>query len=154
LAKKSRALPIYVLNGPNLNLLGLREPEIYGRTTLPEIGKMVASRAKAHGLTTVFRQSNHEGELVDWIQEARTKACGVIINGGAYSHTSLALHDALRAVDRPVVEVHLSNPFAREEFRHHSRISPVAHGVIVGFGAHSYVLAVDALASLVERATA
>ena len=154
MAKKSRALPIYVLNGPNLNLLGLREPEIYGRTTLPEIGKMVAKQAKMHGLTTVFRQSNHEGELVDWIQEARTKACGIVINGGAYSHTSLALHDALRAVDLPVVEVHLSNPFAREEFRHHSRISPVAHGVIVGFGAQSYALAVDALASLLERASA
>lgn len=153
MAKKSRALPIYVLNGPNLNLLGLREPEIYGRTTLPEIGKMVAQQARSHGLATVFRQSNHEGELVDWIQEARTKSCGLIINGGAYSHTSLALHDALRAVDRPVVEVHLSNPHAREEFRHHSKLSAVVQGVIVGFGAQSYVLAVDALASLIERAS-
>jgi len=154
LAKKSKALPIYVLNGPNLNLLGLREPEIYGRTTLPQIGKMVAKQAKNHGLSVVSRQSNHEGELIDWIQEARTKAAGVIINGGAYSHTSLALHDALRALDRPVVEVHLSNPFTRESFRHHSRISPVAKGVIVGFGAHSYVLAVDALASLIGNINA
>jgi len=154
LAKKSKALPIYVLNGPNLNLLGLREPEIYGRTTLPQIGKMVASQAKNHGLSVVFRQSNHEGELIDWIQEARTKSAGVIINGGAYSHTSLALHDALRALDRPLVEVHLSNPFAREPFRHHSRLSPVAKGVIVGFGANSYVLAVDALASLIESSAA
>ena len=148
MAKKS--LPIYVLNGPNLNLLGLREPQIYGRTTLAEIGKLAAKRAKSHGLSVVFRQSNDEGKLVDWIQEARTKSAGLIINGGAYSHTSLALHDALRALDKPVVEVHLSNPFAREEFRHHSRLSPVAKGVIVGFGAQSYVLAVDALASLLE----
>jgi len=152
LAKKP--LPIYVLNGPNLNLLGLREPEIYGRTTLAEVGKLAAKRAKSHGLSVVFRQSNHEGELVDWIQEARVKAAGLIINGGAYSHTSLALHDALRALDKPLVEVHLSNPFAREPFRHHSRISPVAKGVIVGFGAQSYVLAVDALASLIEGAAA
>jgi 3-dehydroquinate dehydratase-2 len=149
-AKKSKALPIYVLNGPNLNLLGLREPEIYGRTTLAEIGRIVTKQAKLHGLSVVFRQSNQEGDLVDWIQEARTKSAGLIVNGGAYSHTSVALHDALRAVDRPVVEVHLSNPFAREEFRHHSYISPLAKGVIVGFGAQSYVLAVDALASIIE----
>jgi 3-dehydroquinate dehydratase-2 len=119
---------------------------------LAEIGKIVAKQAKTHGLSVVFRQSNHEGELVDWIQEARTKSAGLIINGGAYSHTSVALHDALRALDRPLVEVHLSNPFAREDFRHHSHISPVAKGVIVGFGAQSYVLAVDALASLIESA--
>ena len=150
MAKKS--LPIYVLNGPNLNLLGLREPEIYGRTSLAEIGKMVTKQAKTHGLSVVFRQSNQEGELVDWIQEARAKSAGLIINGGAYSHTSIALHDALRALDKPLVEVHLSNPFAREKFRHHSRISPVAKGVIVGFGAQSYVLAVDALATLIESA--
>ena len=153
MAKKSKTLPIYVLSGPNLNLLGLREPEIYGRTSLAEIGKMVTKQAKTHGLSVVFRQSNHEGELIDWIQEARTKSAGLIINGGAYSHTSLALHDALRAVDRPLVEVHLSNPFAREEFRHRSLISPLAKGVIVGFGAQSYVLAVDALASLIESST-
>ncbi|MDE1985779.1 MAG: type II 3-dehydroquinate dehydratase [Alphaproteobacteria bacterium] len=143
-------MPIYVLNGPNLNLLGQREPDIYGRTTLAKIGQMMAERAKTHGLSIVFRQSNHEGELIDWIQEARIKSAGMIINGGAYSHTSLALHDALRSLDRPLVEVHLSNPFAREEFRHHSRLSPVAKGVIVGFGAQSYVLAVDALASLIK----
>jgi 3-dehydroquinate dehydratase-2 len=146
------SLPIYVLNGPNLNLLGQREPEIYGRTSLAEIGQMTAERAKGRGFSVDFRQSNHEGVLVDWIQEAREKACGVIINGGAYSHTSLALHDALRALDKPVVEVHLSNPFAREAFRHHSRLSPVAKGVIVGFGAQSYVLAVEALISLLESA--
>ena len=150
MAKKSKTLPIYVLSGPNLNLLGLREPEIYGRTTLAEIGEMVAKRAKSHGLSVVSRQSNHEGDLVDWVQEARTSSAGLIVNGGAYTHTSVALHDALRAVDLPVVEVHLSNPFAREEFRHHSLISPLAKGVIVGFGAQSYVLAVDALAALIE----
>jgi len=144
--------PIYVLNGPNLNLLGSREPEIYGRTTLADIGDMAAAEAKVRGFELVFRQSNHEGDLVEWIQEARLKAAGVIINGGAYTHTSVAIHDALRAVDVPVVEVHLSNTFAREEFRHHSLISPVAKGLIVGFGANSYVLAVDALASLIEEA--
>ena len=154
MAKKSKALPIYVLNGPNLNLLGLREPEIYGRTTLPQISKLVTKQAKNYGLSVVFRQSNHEGELIDWIQEARTKSAGLIINGGAYSHTSLAIYDALRACPVPVVEVHLSNPHARESFRHQSRISPVAKGVIVGFGAQSYVLAVDALASLIGNTVA
>ena len=154
MAKKTKALPIYVLNGPNLNLLGLREPEIYGRTTLPQISKLVTKQAKNYGLSVVFRQSNHEGELIDWIQEARTKSAGLIINGGAYSHTSLAIYDALRACPVPVVEVHLSNPHARESFRHQSRISPVAKGVIVGFGAQSYVLAVDALASLIGNTVA
>ena len=152
MAKK--ALPIYVLNGPNLNLLGLREPEIYGRTSLAEIGKLVAKRAKTHALSAVFRQSNHEGELVDWVQEARVHAAGLIINAGAYSHTSLALHDALRALERPIVEVHLSNPFAREAFRHHSYISPLAKGVIVGFGAQGYVMAVDAMAWLIQGSAA
>ncbi len=142
---------IYVLNGPNLNLLGTREPNIYGRTTLADIGDMAVAEAQAHGLEVVFRQSNNEGDLVEWIQEARDKAVGVIINAGAYTHTSVAIHDALRALACPVVEVHLSNTFAREEFRHHSLISPVAKGLIVGFGANSYVLAVDALASLIEE---
>jgi 3-dehydroquinate dehydratase II len=142
---------IYVLNGPNLNLLGTREPDIYGRTTLADIGDMAAAEAQAHGLEVVFRQSNHEGELVEWIHEARENAAGVIINAGAYTHTSVAIHDALRALSCPIVEVHLSNTFAREEFRHHSLISPVAKGLIVGFGANSYVLAVDALASLIEE---
>lgn len=150
--KKARAKAIYVLNGPNLNLLGSREPDIYGRTTLADIEKMTAVQAKKHGLTTIFRQSNHEGELVEWIQEARTKAGGVIINAGAYTHTSVALHDALRTLDCPIVEVHLSNTFAREEFRRHSHISPVATGLIVGFGAQSYVLAIDAIASLIQEA--
>lgn len=143
---------IYVLNGPNLNLLGTREPEIYGRTTLADIGELAAAEAEAHGLSVDFRQSNHEGELVEWIHEAREAAAGVIINAGAYTHTSVAIHDALKALDIPVIEVHLSNTFTREEFRHRSFISPVAKGLIAGFGANSYVLAVDALASLIEEA--
>ncbi|MDR3527848.1 MAG: type II 3-dehydroquinate dehydratase [Rhizomicrobium sp.] len=150
--KKSRAKPIYVLNGPNLNLLGSRETDIYGRTTLADIADMTAARAEKLGYTMVFSQSNHEGELVEWIHEARGEASGLIINAGAYTHTSVAIHDALRALDCPIVEVHLSNTFAREEFRHHSYISAVASGVIVGFGAHSYILAVDAVASLIEEA--
>ena len=150
--KKSRAKAIYVFNGPNLNLLGLREPDIYGRTTLVDIGEMTAARAESHDLAVVFSQSNHEGELVEWIHEAREKAAGVIINAGGYTHTSVAIHDALRLLSCPIVEVHLSNTFAREDFRHHSYISPVASGVIVGFGANSYLLAVDAVASLIEEA--
>jgi 3-dehydroquinate dehydratase-2 len=122
--------------------------------TLAQIGELTAKRAKSHGLTVDFRQSNHEGDLVEWIQEARAKAAGVIINAGAYTHTSVALHDALRALDCPIVEVHLSNTFAREDFRHKSHISPVATGLIIGFGATSYVLAVDAIACLIEEAAA
>ena len=148
--KKSKPLPIYVLNGPNLNLLGTREPEVYGRTTLAEIGKMVAARAKSHGLATEFRQSNHEGELVDWIQACRTKGCGLILNAGALTHTSVALYDACRALTHPIVEVHLSNPYAREPFRHRSYISAAANGVICGLGALGYVVAVDALAALLK----
>jgi 3-dehydroquinate dehydratase-2 len=147
---KQASLPIYVLNGPTLNLLGEREPEIYGRTTLPEIGKMVAAQAKTHGLSVVFRQTNHEGELIDWVQEARTKACGVILNGAAFTHTSVALYDALRALDKPLIEVHLSNPAAREPFRHHSYVSRVANGVICGLGAQGYIVAVDAISKLVK----
>ncbi len=153
-SKKNKALPIYILNGPTLNLLGTREPEIYGRTTLAEIGKMTAARAKTHGLATVFRQSNHEGELVDWIQEARTKAAGIILNGAAYTHTSVAIYDALKALDKPIIEVHLSNPHAREEFRHHSYVSRVAKGVICGLGAQGYLAAVDALAHIIEGQSA
>ena len=149
-SKKTKALPIYVLNGPNLNLLGRREPEVYGRATLDEISTMVSARAKTHGLKIVFRQSNHEGELVDWVQEARTKSAGVILNGGAYTHTSVALHDALRMLDKPLIEVHLSNPLAREPFRHHSYVSAVAKGVILGLGAQGYLAAIDALSSLAK----
>jgi 3-dehydroquinate dehydratase-2 len=138
--------PIFVLNGPNLNLLGTREPEVYGTTTLAEIEGRVRDKAQVLGLAIDFRQSNHEGALVDWVQEARTAASGVIVNAGAYSHTSVALLDALTALDRPIVEVHLSNLFKREPFRHHSYISGVAVGLICGFGAHGYLLALDAMA--------
>jgi 3-dehydroquinate dehydratase-2 len=143
-------LPVYVLNGPNLNLLGMREPEIYGRATLADIEKAVGERAKTHGLQIVFRQSNHEGELVDWIQEARTKASGVIVNPGAYSHTSIAIYDAFKALDKPIVEVHLSNPHQRESFRHRDYVSQVAKGVIVGLGLSGYLFALDAIADLVK----
>ncbi|MEI9993197.1 MAG: type II 3-dehydroquinate dehydratase [Rhizomicrobium sp.] len=146
----NKALPIYVLNGPTLNLLGAREPEIYGRTTLAQIGKMVAARAKSLGLSVVFRQSNHEGELVDWIQEARTAGAGVVINAAAYTHTSVAIHDALKALDKPIIEVHLSNPHARERFRHRSYVSLVATGVICGLKEQGYLAAIDAMAGLIK----
>ena len=142
-------LPVYVLNGPNLNLLGTREPEVYGSATLADIEKATAARAKSHGLKIVFRQSNQEGALVDWIHEARAKGCGVIINPGAYTHTSIALLDALKALDKPVIEVHLSNPHRREAFRHHSYVSEVAEGVISGLGKTGYLLAVEGIAGLV-----
>ena len=138
---------LYVLNGPNLNLLGSRETSVYGATTLADIEKLCGTAAKKHGLDLVFKQSNHEGELVDWLHEAKAKAVGVVINPGAYTHTSVALHDAIRAIGLPVVEVHLSNIFAREEFRHHSYVSPVARGVLCGFGPDGYGLAIDGLAA-------
>ena len=144
-------LPVYVLNGPNLNLLGTREPEVYGRATLADIEKAVKARAKGHRLKVVFRQSNHEGVLVDWIQEAREKASGVIINPGAYTHTSIAIHDAFKALSQPIIEVHLSNPQAREAFRRHSYVSLVARGVIMGLGDAGYLFAIDAMAGLVAE---
>jgi 3-dehydroquinate dehydratase II len=142
--------PIYILNGPNLNLLGLREPNIYGNETLVDLETRCAAKAKALGFTIVFRQTNTEGELIDWIHEAQGKGCGIIINGAAYTHTSVALHDALKGVSMPTIEVHLSNIYKREPFRHHSYISPVAHGVICGFGGQSYELALDGLASIIN----
>jgi 3-dehydroquinate dehydratase-2 len=145
---------VYVLNGPNLNLLGTREPEVYGSDTLADIEKLCRAAAAKHGLEVVFRQTNVEGELVNWLQEARTKAAGVLLNAGAYTHTSVAILDAIRATTMPVIEVHLSNPFAREQFRHHSFVSPAAKGLICGFGAHSYVLAMDALAGVLRTAKA
>jgi 3-dehydroquinate dehydratase-2 len=146
------AIALYILNGPNLNLLGTREPDVYGKGTLADIEKLCRDAAKKHGFEIVFRQTNVEGELVDWLHEARTKAAGVVLNAGAYTHTSIAIHDALKATTMPVVEVHLSNPFARESFRHHSYISSVAQGVICGFGAQGYVFAIDALADLLANA--
>lgn len=140
--------PIYILNGPNLNLLGTREPEIYGRQTLGDLEAMTVAKAQAQGFEVVFRQSNREGDLVDWVQEARAEGSAVIINAAAYSHTSVAIHDALKAVDLPVVEVHLSNIHRREPFRHHSYISAAADGVIVGLGAQGYELAVEAAIAL------
>jgi 3-dehydroquinate dehydratase-2 len=144
-AAKAIAKPIYVLNGPNLNLLGLREPEIYGSTSLADIEKLVARHAKARGVNVLCLQSNHEGELVTWVQEARAMASGVIINAAAYSHTSIAIHDALAMLDIPVVEVHISNVHKREEFRHFSFMSSVATGVICGLGVKGYTLALDAI---------
>jgi len=141
---------ILVLNGPNLNLLGVREPETYGRETLADIEEACLERAAQLDLTVDFRQSNHEGQLIDWIQEARDSADGIIINAGGFSHSSIAILDALRAADLPVIEVHLSNIFAREPYRHHSHISAAARGVICGFGAQSYLLALDAVAYLLE----
>jgi 3-dehydroquinate dehydratase-2 len=143
--------PIYVLNGPSLNLLGLREPEIYGRATLADLERLSSDRAKTHGLEVVFRQTNHEGVLIDWVQEARDKASGVILNAAAFTHTSVALYDALRVLGKPIIEVHLSNPHAREAFRHHSYVSLAAQGVICGFKEAGYVMAVDAMAKLVGK---
>ena len=141
--------PVFVLNGPNLNLLGVREPHIYGTTTLDQVKSACEARAAALGLSVDFRQSNHEGVLVDWIQEARTQARAIVINPGAYSHTSISLLDALKACELPVIEVHLSNPAARESFRRRSYVSLAATGVIAGFGAQGYDLALDAAARLV-----
>jgi 3-dehydroquinate dehydratase II len=141
---------VFILNGPNLNLLGVREPSIYGRDTLGDVEERCTARAAALGLEIDFRQSNHEGQLVDWIQEARESADGIILNAGALTHTSVALFDALSAADLPIIEVHLSNIFRRESFRHHSYISLAANGVICGLGAQGYELALDAIASLIE----
>ncbi|WEX07079.1 type II 3-dehydroquinate dehydratase [Chelativorans sp. AA-79] len=142
------AKPVYVLNGPNLNLLGRREPDIYGGKTLADIEADCRGRAVDLGLGIEFRQSNHEGVLVDWIQEASEHGSGVIINPGAYGHTSIALHDAIRAVEPlPVIEVHISNIHAREPFRHRSMIAPAAVGMICGLGPIGYALALEALAA-------
>ena len=140
--------PIYVLSGPNLNLLGTREPEIYGHHTLEDVKRLCEARASALGREIVFRQSNHEGELIDWIQEAREKAAAVVINPAGYGHTSVAILDALKAVGIPVIECHLSNPASREAFRHQTYVSLAATGVVSGFGAASYELAVEAAAGL------
>ena len=142
-----------ILNGPNLNLLGTREPAVYGAQTLADVEKLCAQACASHGLALDFRQSNHEGELVDWLQEAgRAQAggtlAGVILNAGAYTHTSVALHDAIKGTGVSLIELHISNVFAREAFRHHSYISPVAKAVMCGFGVSGYALAIAGLASV------
>lgn len=140
---------IFVLNGPNLNLLGMREPEIYGHDTLDDIANQLDDRARELGLTIDLRQSNHEGHLVDWLHEAQSVgAKAVLLNAGGYTHTSVAIHDAIKAVKTPVIEVHLSNPHARSSFRHISLIGQAAKGTIAGFGALSYTLALEAAARL------
>lgn len=146
--------PIFVLNGANLNLTGVREPAIYGAETLDVIKYRTEARARALGLTVDFRQSNSEGELVGWIQEARTAADGIVLNAGAYTHTSIAILDALNAAERPVIELHLSNVFRREPFRHASYVAPAAQGLICGFGAKGYELAIEAMADLLARIAA
>ena len=140
---------LYVLNGPNLNLLGVREPDIYGRETLEDVRALC--EAAADGATVVFRQTNHEGELIDWVHEAREQAAAMVINPAGYGHTSVALLDALKTLTIPVVECHLSNPAARERFRHRSYVSPVAAGVVSGFGPFSYELAVKAALRLAQE---
>lgn len=140
---------VMVLNGPNLNLLGTREPDVYGRQSLDDIAELLTERGRALDIVIDCRQSNHEGHLVDWLHEAAaSSALSVILNAGAYTHTSVALHDAIKAIAVPVIEVHLSNPAARERFRHRSFVSPVAAGVIQGFGARGYLLALDAAAAM------
>jgi 3-dehydroquinate dehydratase-2 len=145
---------IFVLNGPNLNLLGTREPRIYGTQTLADIAEMLEQRAKALKLNLDIRQSNHEGVLVDWLQEALAKAAAVIINGGAYAHSSIAIRDAVAVLQIPVIEVHMTNIYAREGFRRQSLVGQVAKGSIIGLGAMGYVLALDAAARLCKGAAA
>ena len=142
---------LLLINGPNLNLLGTREPDVYGTQTLADIEALCAARLREQGIEAITRQSNHEGALVDAVQEAGREGCGIIINAGAYSHTSIALLDAVQAVDVPVIEVHLSNIFKRDEFRHHSYVSLGADGVICGLGATGYICAADALANMLGR---
>lgn len=142
---------VFILNGPNLNLLGVREPSVYGSATLSDVEARCRAVGESLGLTIDFRQSNHEGTLIDWIQEARGSAAGLVLNAGGLSHTSVAIHDALRAAAVPVVEVHLSNIHARESFRHHSYVSSAAQGVIVGLGVDGYEFALHALSRRISR---
>jgi 3-dehydroquinate dehydratase-2 len=149
-ARKLTMKSVYVLNGPNLNLLGTREPATYGSATLKDVERLCGQAASAHKLGLEFRQSNSEGELIDWIHEAAAKdAAGIVLNAGAYTHTSVAIRDAVAAVKIPVIEVHISNIFAREAFRHHSHIAPVAKASLCGFGIDGYRLAIEGLAALV-----
>lgn len=143
--------PVLLLNGPNLNLLGVREPNVYGEVGLEEINRRLVDAGKEWGLEVRAFQSNHEGEMIDWLHKARNWAQGVVINAGAYTHTSIALRDAISAIHLPVIEVHLSNVHAREEFRHTSMIAPVCLGTIAGFGWRSYLLALYALSALLKE---
>lgn len=139
---------VFILNGPNLNLLGKRQPEIYGADTLDDVAEHCRTTAARYGITIDLRQSNHEGQIIDWIHQARNEAAGIIINPGAFTHTSVAILDALNAYDGPVLEVHISNVHKREAFRHHSYVSLRAEGVIAGFGVQGYQLAVDRMGTL------
>ncbi len=145
------AKPVYVLNGPNLNLLGVREPAVYGRDTLDDVKALAVAKAAQVHLAVDFRQSNSEGELIGWVQEARGQAAGIIINAGGLTHTSISLLDALQAAELPVIEVHLSNIFRRESFRTHSYVSLAATGVICGLGAKGYELALEAMANILAK---
>src|ERR1700744_331185 len=145
---------VYVLNGPNLNLLGTREPHIYGHATLADVEKLCQATAQRHGLGIVFRQSNHEGQIVDWIQEARAqKAAGLLLNPAGFTTTSIAILDALMTMEAPVIEVHISNIHAREEFRHNSYVSKVARAMVLGFGIEGYALAINGLARMIGAKT-
>jgi len=146
------AKTVYVLNGPNLNLLGTREPQTYGHATLKDVEQLCRSCATRHKLGIEFRQSSHEGDLIDWIHEAAAKkAVGIVLNAGGYTHTSVSIRDAVAAVNVPVIEVHISNIFARDRFRHHSHIAPVARASLCGFGIDGYGLAIDGLAAVAKR---
>jgi 3-dehydroquinate dehydratase-2 len=142
---------IFILNGPNLNLLGTREPEIYGAVTLEDLKQICERKAAEHGFEAAFRQTNSEGELVGWIQEAGHGGAALVLNAGAYTHTSVAILDALKSTDIPIIEVHLSNVFAREAFRHNSYVSPAATGVICGLGGVGYELAIEAIAAMAKK---
>lgn len=150
-AKPAAKKPVYVLMGPNLNMLGTREPGVYGHATLKDTEKLIRATAAECGFKVEFRQSNHEGDLVTWIQEAVSGASAVIINAAAYTHTSVAIHDALRLLSVPIIEVHVTNIFAREAFRHHSFVSPVANTVICGAGMNGYRLAIQQVKNILEN---
>jgi 3-dehydroquinate dehydratase-2 len=152
MAKSNQIKTIYVLNGPNLNLLGTREPQIYGRATLKDVEKLCRKAAAVHGLAVEFRQSNHEGAIIDWIQEAGAKkAAGIVLNPGGLTHTSVSIHDAIKAVSVPVIETHISNIHAREPWRHRSYVSFAAKAVICGFGVQGYALAIDGIAAMTGK---
>ncbi|MBN8963841.1 MAG: type II 3-dehydroquinate dehydratase [Rhizobiales bacterium] len=150
--KTTSGKTIYVLNGPNLNRLGVREPAIYGRSTLKDVEALCREAAARHGFAVEFRQSNHEGDILDWIHEAGDKGvAGVVLNPGGLTHTSVSLHDAIKSVEAPVIETHISNIHAREPWRSHSYVSPAAKAVVCGFGIAGYALAIDGIAAMSER---